>query len=81
MQSFELMNWCCSEDADLYVAAQSVDNLSLHVIHVGFISDLLNSKWLVVWVKRCEASYCQRAVLVSDLTIVKVNVFSPHLFG
>ena len=58
MQPFELMNWCRSEDADFYVAAQCVDNLSLHVIHIGFICDLFDGKWLVIYVKRCEASYC-----------------------
>ena len=58
MQPFELMNWCRSEDADFYVAAQCVDNLSLHGIHVGFIGHLLNSKRLVIQVKSSEASYC-----------------------
>ena len=72
------MNWRCGKDADLNIAGQSIDNLSLHVIHVGFISDLFNSQWLVVCVKRCEPSYRKRAMFISDLTIVKLDVFNPH---
>ena len=72
------MNWRCGKDADLNIAGQSIDNLSLHVIHIGFISDLFNSKWLIVYVERCEASYCQRAMFVSDLAVMQMNVFSPH---
>ena len=60
---------------------QCVDNLSLHVIHIGFISDLFNRKRLVVQVERRKACYCQRAVFVSDLTIMQMNVFSPHFAG
>ena len=48
MQSLKLMNWRCSKNADLNVATQCVDDLSLHVIHIGFISNLLNSKRLVI---------------------------------
>ena len=48
MQSFKLMNWRCSKNADLNVATQCVDDLSLHVIHIGFISNLFNSKRLVI---------------------------------
>jgi len=72
------MNWRCSKDADLNIAGQSIDNLSLHVIHIGFISDLFDGQWLVVLVERCEASYCKRAMLIRDLTVVKLNVFNPH---
>ena len=72
------MNWRCGKDADLNIAGQSIDNLSLHVIHVGFISNLFNSQRFVVLVERCEASYCKRAMLVSDLTVVKLDVFNAH---
>ena len=58
MQSFELMNRRCRQDADLNIARQSVNYLSLHVLHVGFIRHLLNSKRLVIQVKGSEASYC-----------------------
>ena len=58
MQSFELMNRRCRQNADLNVAGQSVNYLPLHVLHVGFVCHLLNSKWLVVQVKGSEASYC-----------------------
>ena len=43
IQPFELVNWCCRKDANLNVARQSVNNLSLHVIHVGFIGDLFDA--------------------------------------
>ena len=72
------MNWRCGKDAYLNIAGQSIDNLSLHVIHIGFISNLLHRQRFVVLVERCEASYCQRAMFVSDLTVVKLNVFNPH---
>ena len=72
------MNWRCGKDADLNIAGQSIDNLSLHVIHIGFIGDLFNSKRLVVHVERGEPRYCQRAVFVSDLAVMQMNVFSPH---
>ena len=58
IQSFEFVDWCCRKDADLYVARQRVNNLPLHVIHVGFIGDLFNSKRLVVHVEGREPSNC-----------------------
>ena len=58
MQSFKLMNRRCRQDADFNIAGQSVNYLPLHVLHVGFIGDLLNSKRLVIQVKGSEASYC-----------------------
>ena len=58
IQSFEFVDWRCCKDADFDVARQRVDNLPLHVIHIGFIGDLLNSKRLVVHVERREASNC-----------------------
>lgn len=79
MQSFELMNWCCRENAYFNIAAQCVDNLSLHVIHVGFISDLFDSERLVVHVKRSETSYCHWTMLVSNLTVMKMHCFIAHL--
>ena len=48
MQSLELVNWCCSEDADFNVAAKCVDDLPLHVVHVGFVSHLFDAERLVV---------------------------------
>ena len=72
------MNWRCGKNAYLNIAGQSINNLSLHVIHIGFISDLFDRQRFVVLVKRCEASYCKRAMLVRDLTVVKLNVFNPH---
>ena len=57
IQSFKFVDWCCRKNADFDVARQRVNNLPLHVIHVGFIGDLLNSKRLVVHVERRETSY------------------------
>ena len=34
VQPLELMNWRCSKNADLNVAGESVNNLSLHVFHI-----------------------------------------------
>ena len=43
MKPFEFVDWCCCQDADFNIARQSVDNLPLHVLHVGLISDLFNT--------------------------------------
>ena len=48
IQSFKFVDWCCCKNADFNAARQCVNNLPLHVIHVGFIGDLFNSERLVV---------------------------------
>ena len=58
IQSFKFVDWCCRKNADFDVARQRVNNLPLHVIHVGFIGNLLNSKRLVVHVKGRKARNC-----------------------
>ena len=58
IQAFKFVDWCCGKDADFNVARQRIDNLPLHVIHVGLIGDLLNSKRLVVHVKGRKARNC-----------------------